>query len=483
MTMNRAFARMTGAFRGLRRAQSGAVAPLLGLLMLILIGCMGLSIDVGRSMVVKARLVDALDAAGLAVGSRPDTTDYNAEAKKFVTANFRALYAGATVTSVSATPSSDKSTVSLSATATMPTAFMKLFGQPLVTVNATTEITRASTGLELAIVLDNTGSMDVSNSMPALKNAATGLVNQLFASAGSASDNLYISLVPFSQAVNIGTGTDRAAWTDLNTVSRKFYPGTWTGCVEARDNGYDVTDSTSNVLVPDSIFSVYYAEDIDDHIYKGKTLTYRKNDWIKPNGLSTDIKYVDNTTQQGPGAFCPQPLMPLTNNKAALLNSINAMKAAGSTIISEGLVWGWRTISPSWRGRWSGSPSTLPLAYGTKNMNKAVVLMTDGDNSFAEGNYTAYGRLVDKRLTNSASQSAAENKLDDRLTTVCNNMKSAGVMVITVGYGDDITPQTTNLLTSCATNSTLYFAAANSAELISKFAQIAGALSNLRVSK
>ena len=47
----------------------------------------------------------------------------------------------------------------LSATAVMPTRFMRLFGQDTVTVAATTRINREIRQMELALVLDNTGSM------------------------------------------------------------------------------------------------------------------------------------------------------------------------------------------------------------------------------------------------------------------------------------------------------------------------------------
>ena len=55
---------------------------------------------------------------------------------------------------------------------------------------------------------------------------------------------------------------------------------------------------------------------------------------------------------------------------------IDALKPweRGGTIISEGLVWGWRAISPRWQGLWSGSPSQLPLAYNTVKRNREMEL-------------------------------------------------------------------------------------------------------------
>ena len=82
----------------------------------------------------------------------------------------------------------------------------------------------------------------------------------------------------------------------------------------------------------------------------------------------------------------------------------------GGTTGNLGLVWGWRTLSPKWRGLWGDAD--LPLDYGTDFMDKVVVIMTDGNNTFyacptpstrratyspairtTPSDYTAYGRL------------------------------------------------------------------------------------------
>lgn len=459
--------------------QAGSVAMLLGLMFLVLVGCMGFSIDAGRAFVVRARLVDALDSAGLAVGARTTTTAYTADAKRYVAANFKANYAGATVTDVTATPNADGSVITLTAKATMPTAFMRIFGVREVTVNATSEITRETNGLELAMVLDNTGSMEISSSMGALKTAAKGLVNDLF-NGKVVAENLYIGLVPFSQAVNIGTSETSKDWTDLKKVTRKYYPDTWTGCVEARRNGFDQTDDPP-ATSGNARFTAYYSPDI----YRG--IFGPNNDWIKTNSQGkeyADIRYVNYQLQQGPGAYCPQPMTGLTNVKSKVTAGIDNMTAAGSTMINLGAIWGWRMLSPRWRGWWAEPEMlafNLPLDYGTKKMSKAMILMTDGENSFTGGNYTAYGTLEDGRL-GTTNQTAAEGVLNTRLAAVCNAMKAKGIMVITVAY-DNPNAATKTLLQNCATNLSLYFDAANTAGLATSFKLIAGVLSSLRVSK
>jgi len=418
------------------RSNQGAVAPLIAIVMLALIGCMGFAIDVGRSVLVRARLVDALDAAGLAVGARLSTTDYSADALKFVSANFKGGYAGATVTKVTATANSTKSVISLSATATVPTIFMKIFGQKSVTVNAASEVTRSSTGLELVMVLDNTGSMDQSGSMPSLRKSANDLIDILFGGE-SIGTNLYVGLVPFSQAVNVGTS--RTSW----FTGTKPFIG-WTGCAMARTAPLDQTDDP-------------------------------------PATTSTKFTYPD-LVKSLTGAFnsnCPKEVTPLTNVKSTVTTAVNAMTANGNTHINLGAAWGWRMISPRWRGYWGSS--TLPLDYGTKNMSKAVVIMTDGDNTMTGATYSAYGDIAEKRL-GTDNEYLAKLELNKRLSAVCSSMKSKGIIIYSVAF-DNPEATTKSLLQNCATSAAYYFDAGNQTALNTAFRTIGDSLSNLRVSK
>lgn len=469
--------------RRLLHSEGGAAAPLLGLIFLMLIGCIGLAIDTGRSMVVKARLTNALDAAGLAVGARVATTDFTADAKNYVTANFKANYGDATVTKVSAIANSDKTVITLAATATMPTAFMKLFGTSSVTVTATSEVTRASTGLELAMVLDNTGSMETSGSMPGLKSAATSLVNIVFGN-DTTSQNLYVGLVPFSQAVNIGT--NRPLWMNSAAPTKKYYPTYWLGCVEARQSGLDQTDDVPSVSDSKTLFNTYYSPNTYNALNPNSKAS-QVNPWIQGFLIFETLKidYSNYSRPVGPSAYCPTEVTPLTNVKSKVVTGINNMKAAGSTMINLGAVWGWRMLSPNWRGRWGGDMDTLklPLAYGSKNMSKAVVLMTDGENSFADDNYTAYGLLSESRLGPGANTSnTADGVLDTRLSTVCSRMKANGIYVYTVAFNIK-NADTKKLLETCATSTSYYFDAANSSALNVAFQTIGGSLSKLRLSK
>lgn len=457
------------------RSDRGAVAPMIGLMLLVLIGCVGIAVDTGRGVLVRARLVDALDAAGLAVGARLSTADYTADAKKFVEANFRAGYSGATVKDVVATPNATKSVIALSATAEMPTAFMRLFGQELVTVRATSEVTRASAGLELVLVLDNTGSMEQSGSMPGLKSASKALLDTVFGGQNTV-PNLFVGLVPFSQAVNIGPS--KTLWTNPAVMASyaPYYPLYWTGCVEERLNGLDQTDAPPLTTDVNSLFRPYFAPD--------SWPKNSNNDWLSAGGLKIDIKYVDWTFQQGPSAYCTEPVTPMTNVKSKVEAAIDKMSARGATHINVGAAWGWRMLSPKWRLYWGGDMAAngLPLDYGTKRMSKAMVLMTDGENTMYDNTYTAFGKLSDNRLGTKTDTGVAIATLNSRLTAICNSVKATGIIVYSVAF-DNPPKETKSLLETCATNSSYYFDAKNTAALTSAFKTIGDSLSNLRVSK
>ena len=63
----------------------------------------------------------------------------------------------ATITTFNLELSDDNSLVTLEATATLPTTFMRIFGEEIMQVSARSEITRETKGLEVALVLDPAG--------------------------------------------------------------------------------------------------------------------------------------------------------------------------------------------------------------------------------------------------------------------------------------------------------------------------------------
>ena len=432
--------------RRLRADERGSVFMLAGFLIIPLILAAGIAVDASRAYHVRARLSHAIDMAGLAVGSAIGNGEDPQEVmQRFFNANYPADALG-----VPATPSMtiNGNVISITASADLNTTLMRVGGFDKITVSSQTQITRETKGLEVAMVLDVTGSM-YGSKISAMQQAARDFVGILFGD-NEVHDYLKIGIVPFNGTVNIGT-SNRDPYT-TGRPDGDYSPDVWGGCVMARSNGRDTIDTDQT----DGKWTRLYAP-----------WKYRKNQWPPVNYSSTPSK--------GPNQHCPPALMPLTNTKQPLLDKIDSLIARGYTHINFGAVWGWRVLSP-------GEPFTEGAAYGEPDTNKAILIMTDGDNTVTNNYYTAYGYL-NMGLLGTTSYSAGRAELNSRLLTVCSNMKAQNIIVYTVSFGSGVSSSTQALLSSCATDADHYFHSPTNAQLQSTFRAIANELSNLRISQ
>jgi Flp pilus assembly protein TadG len=150
------------ALRQLAERREGAIAIIFALCAIPAVIAAGMAIDVGRAYMVKMRLGAALDAAALAVGSETNltSTQLTTALNNYFTANFpsTALGTNVSVTPVPANADMTASTVNFQAQASVPMTFMQLVGVSSITVSVSAQ-TKKTVGLEVAVVLDNTGSM------------------------------------------------------------------------------------------------------------------------------------------------------------------------------------------------------------------------------------------------------------------------------------------------------------------------------------
>ena len=186
----------------------------------------------------------------------------------------------------------------------------------------------------------------------------------------------------------------------------------------------------------------------------------------------------------GRTSFCTSAaLQPLSTDKTTIKNAINSMVAEGNTSIMEGAMWGWRTLSP-------GEPFTEGRAYNTQNNQKFLILMTDGQNTYASNSkftkslYSLYGYVDRGHLgTTSTNNSNVTSAMDDRTLQACTNIKAAGITIFSVAFqvaGDS--GVALDLLQACATDKNHYYAPGNDAELQDAFNAIGQEISELRIS-
>jgi Flp pilus assembly protein TadG len=286
-------------------------------------------------------------------------------------------------------------------------------------------------------------------------------------------------------------------------------PRGWLGCVLARDGTYNVSETPPDTGVADTLFTPFrWVSDSDTDPDPGaderNTASYF-NAW--EDGLANNgnpIYWGENARQnrgRGPNLGCPPPITPMSNDYTVIMDAIEQMEPwhRGGTWSHLGMAWGWRLISPEWRTQWSlpyeYEGQQLPLDYGNEDIQKVVVVLTDGTNQWYQDDFTSHGFLSEARLIadgglGTDSASSATNEANNRMLTICRNMRGEAT--------EDNDPNNDNIVIytivldasgqeatfrNCASAVGNYFTASNSGELASIFEQIADELSALRISR
>lgn len=155
--------------------------------------------------------------------------------------------------------------------------------------------------------------------------------------------------------------------------------------------------------------------------------------------------YFFNYTLTGPvatyptcGALVESQFMQIRT--ATIKTAVNNLVAGGPARVNIGLNWGWRALSPNWRGLFNTSQSAYPLNYNTAN-TKTAVLITQGDNfrNRAKTENNSNGSYFD----------------DNSFNTLCTNVKNKGITLYVIGVGVT-NPTTITRLKNCASSANNY---------------------------
>ena len=248
------------------------------------------SIDYSRYVGARVGLQNAVDSAALALARNATgaltSTALNAQAPGALAA----ALGGAQATLTGASLSNNNTQVCVSAAQPVFSIAGRMIGLTATTATATGCATTAGGGgtYEIALVLDNTGSMSSSaggqSKLDSAKSAAKSLIAQLTRSGASPAS---ISIVPFSTSVNVGAANLGASWLDGNGASSAHWQNyrrvaganwlptsrfdlfsqmgaTWAGCVEERPDPFLTTDAAASQSNPDSLFVPYLWPDEGD---------------------------------------------------------------------------------------------------------------------------------------------------------------------------------------------------------------------------
>lgn len=501
----------------LQTQEDGGVVLIFSLVLIPMLMLGGIVLDYGTNSNVRQEAQNSVDATVLSLAKLPPATT-DAVLRDKATKQITAAMAKTQAQGVTVALGRSNDTITVTLTGTTPTTLTRLGGftsLPLV-VSGTSR--RGSGNLEIALVLDNTGSMRGAK-LSNLKSAASDLVSNLFKEVDPAKPNsLKMAVVPFSMTVNVSSGNAGADWIDKNgtasyhsqifasKANRLSLFGklgvSWAGCVEGRPMPYDVSETVASQGTPDSLFVPYFAPDesdrdgyaVNDYLndYTGSAGQYVYDDRVRQGqvakyGSAYKVSKSDryggpNGYLYGPNSGCElQPITPLTTSQSTVTSAISAMTVIGDTNIPLGLAWGWHTLSPI-------GPLVKGVDYSDKTTRKFVVLMTDGQNqiantysdnaSFYSGTSYIWANRVGTVSSNSGTRTRA---LDNRLSILCTNMKAAGIQIFTVRV--EVTDGTSDLLQSCATSPSMFFDVSDASDLTAAFKAIGAQISELRISR
>lgn len=464
----------------------GAVAILFGLSLIPIVLLSGAAIDYGRSSAARTELQTAIDAAalhGTKIQQNFSDADLTVKLRQMTNANFNSN-TGATISAftMNRVDNTDPVTgrrnrqIAITAAANVDNKFMRLASFYSTTVNVESKATWGTADIEIALVLDNTGSMAWSNKITELKRALCGDPNctntnpttgfvKLMKDSSRYTDQIRVAMVPFDttvrmplniqNAVNAGpttptffsgpggggycggasTSAVRSSWfrfapRDKDTMASnrdatnafvgtgcgvgRVTPATWQGCVWDRDmtSNRDTKDDDIDASVTDSLHPAVNC---------------------RTNALARIV-----------------PMLDIRSRSVDLINAMATMTPSGNTNLTVGLSWGRAMLT-------NAEPFNEARPVGG-DVKRFLILLTDGDNT---------------ENRHSSSQAA----IDPRSTAACTAAKAQGIVVYSIRVIDG----NRTLLQSCASDASKYYEVANAADLTPVFVRIASEISSVRL--
>lgn len=512
------------------RDERGATAVFFAVgLLLLAPATMGL-IDLYMITTQRGQLQDALDTATLYVARSAATTaaDVQTSGDAALRANLK-LPTGQVITSSSFTL--EGITIKGHATITPPTVGPRLWVQ--ADIAASSEVLRNSNNVEVALVLDTTGSM--SSQMDNLRTAAKDLVDLVVKDQQPPYAPYYtkVALVPYAVGVNAGSFADEARGALIGPTSiQSIYGSSSKVMVKSVGHGmttgervqlqsvsypklsgnsmntdYTITRESADVFSLDgasaSNLSGTYGSGGKAYclregcekfrfknmssswkIFSGGSCVSERTGSAAYTDAAPSVASVGRLYDGGSGNPCASAeVVPLSSDKAMLKSKIGALTSAGSTAGQIGLAWGWYMVSPEWSSLWTGK--SAPAAYDKPELLKVVILMTDGafNSPYCKGVIASDASSGSGSSSDHINCSATNGDPFSQAATMCGKMKDKGVIIYTVGFNVGSEQAVKNLMNNCATSPEYVYMPNGGAELKVAFRAIAQDINSLRISK
>lgn len=438
--------------------KDGNAIMIFGLSLLPVMLMLGATLDYTRFTMMRAALQQAVDSAALMVASKMTsaTTNANAKLQSQVILNSMPRMAYASVTST--TLSDDKQTFCINAEINVANTFMQLAHITSLTPKVTSCANLAggvdpNTTYEIALVLDNSGSMSSSaggkSKMQALRDAAKSFVDTMY----SKSTNVKMSVTPFAaavRAVDPDIAANRtASWVDTQGNNSQHWlvfgngstvPATaktnangqgftnrfdifaklkalksswdWEGCFEGPKYPLNVQDTAVSTGDAETLFVPFLAPD-EPYVYKINTgrwgrettedLKRYSNHYLDGSdcedcsvneqwNLLTKASKYKNPSKDGSGSG-PNSSCPTDASQTLLqLTSTQSTITTKITQLQEG---GYTNLHEGFMWGWRTISPIGPFAagasYASTTNRKVMVFMTDGFNNWKSQTKNATG--------------------------------------------------------------------------------------------
>lgn len=525
------------------RDQRGAIAIFVAVAIIPLIAFVGLAVDTTRGYLVKSRLNQALDAAALAGGRVFASPTRDDDIRMYFKANFPDGFMNAVTTPLVITPDNVNKTLTVTAQATMPTSFMRLVNIDTINVGSTAQVAIGATNIEVALVLDITGSM-AGQDIIDLRDAANELVD-IVVQDQQTPFYTKAAVAPYAPVVNVGAYAAQVRGAIAPPKAIELATKTSTMIVTAPNHGFQVNDKVyitgvqgmtqlNNNLNNDHndtqpLFWVIRSVTTNTFTLKrlGSSTAVSSSTWnnytsggsiycLNPGcqyqafqnpsstwklfQVSTCVTertgadaYTDAAPTVSPvglhyraisaSACLSSEILPLSSDKTLLHNRINALTDGGSTAAQIGIAWGWYLVSPNFGYLWP--TESQPAAYGADKLMKVVVIMTDGDFNTMYNKGVVSQDSASGSSSNRINQNATNGDAYIQANALCAAMKANDKKIVIYTVGLDIAsfPDAQNFIQTCATSTAHVYLPADGAEMKDAFKDIAMKINKLRLTK
>ncbi len=324
--------------------RSGNVAIIFAISVIPVFGAAAVAVDYSRANAARTAMQAALDTTALMISKESldlTSTQTQNKANKYFNAQF--TYPDVKKVTVTFTTQSNGPgdfTVVGEATGNINTSIAQVIGVKKLAIRADTQVRFGFKAMEVALALDNTGSMAQKNKINELKSAVTLLLATLKKNSKIPGDTK-VSIIPFNTVVNVGTGYNTAPWVAYDSTTTQ---ANWDGCVMDRDQPNDVKDTTPSGALP---------------------------------------------TMYPVAASCGSlaKAIPLTSDWDALNAVVSTMTPTGNTNVTIGMAWAWAALT-------SNEPFTQAQPV-KPDVEKVMILLTDGLNT--ANRFTTVPSQIDAR--------------------------------------------------------------------------------------